>query len=176
MVGAMVAVPFLCRKYDLQKYLGIVDYIREKMPDATVTSDIIVGFPGETEEDFEATLDALRRVEFDMLYSFIYSPRKGTPAALMEQVPDKVKSERFDRLLATQNAVALELNRALEGKVLRVLCDGRSKNNSEMFTGRTDGNKIVFFDADDSYTGKFVDILIERGDTFALYGKIVDKK
>ena len=107
-----------------------------------------------------------------MIYSFIYSPRKGTPAAEMEdQIPDKVKSERFDRLLATQNEIALELNRKLEGQTVRVLCDGRSKNDNEMFTGRTDGNKIVFFDGVDSDEGKFLDILIERGETFALWGK-----
>jgi len=144
------------------------------MPDATVTSDIIVGFPGETEEDFEATLDALRRARFDMIYSFIYSPRKGTPAAAMDtQISDKVKSERFDRLLAVQNEISLASNKPLEGKVLRVLCDGRSKNNKDVFSGRTEGNKIVFFDATDSDTGHFLDIEIERGDTFALYGKIL---
>ena len=160
------------RRYDFEKYIGIVDYIRERMPTATLSSDIIVGFPGETEEDFGATLAALRRARFDMIYSFIYSPRKGTPAAEKDcQIPDKVKSERFDRLLATQNEIALEANKALEGKVLRVLCDGRSKNNNEIFTGRTDGNKIVFFDGIDSDEGKFTDILIERGETFALWGR-----
>ena len=165
------------RRYTFEKYIGILDYIREKMPSAVITSDIIVGFPGETEEDFEATLFALERAEFDMIYSFIYSPRKGTPAAEREdQIPDKVKSERFDRLLKTQNEIAARKNKTLEGRIERVLCDGRSKNNSDVFSGRDEGNKIVFFDADDSYTGKFVDILIERGDTFALYGKIVDKK
>lgn len=164
------------RRYDFEKYIGILDYIREKMPGVTITSDIIVGFPGESEEDFEATLGALRRAKFDMIYSFIYSPRKGTPAAEMEeQIPDKVKSERFDRLLATQNEISLESNKQLEGKILRVLCDGRSKNNSEMFTGRTDGNKIVFFDGEDSYEGKFVDILVERGETFALWGRKVSQ-
>ncbi len=165
------------RRYTFEKYIGILDYIREKMPDAVITSDIIVGFPGETDEDFEATLRALERAEFDMIYSFIYSPRKGTPAAeRADQIPDKIKSERFDRLLKTQNEIAARKNKKLEGRVERVLCDGRSKNNPDVFSGRDEGNKIVFFDADDSYTGKFVDILIERGDTFALYGKIVDKK
>ena len=160
------------RRYNFQKYIGIVDYIREKMPGATITSDIIVGFPGESEEDFEATLKALERAKFDMIYSFIYSPRKGTPAAEMEeQIPDKVKSERFDRLLKTQNDISLSSNKPLEGRVLRVLCDGRSKNNSEMFSGRTEGNKIVFFEGEDSDEGNFVDILVERGETFALWGK-----
>ena len=162
------------RRYTFEKYIGILDYIKEKMPTATVSSDIIVGFPGESEEDFSATLAALERARFDMIYSFIYSPRKGTPAAENpEQIPDKVKSERFDRLLSTQNAIALELNKKLEGQTLRVLCDGRSKNNNDTFTGRTDGNKIVFFDGEDSDEGKFVDILIERGETFALWGKKV---
>ena len=163
------------RRYDFEKYIGILDYIREKMPGVTITSDIIVGFPGESEEDFEATLNALRRARFDMIYSFIYSPRKGTPAAEMaEQIPDKIKSERFERLLATQNEISLESNKQLEGETLRVLCDGRSKNNSEVFSGRCEGNKIVFFDGDDSLVGKFLNIYVERADTFALYGKIVD--
>ena len=162
------------RRYTFEKYISTVDYIREKMPDAVITSDIMVGFPGETEEDFEDTLNALRRARFDMIYSFIYSPRKGTPAAEMEeQVPDKVKSERFDRLLKCQNEISLEQNKPLEGQTIRVLCDGRSKNNPEVFSGRNEGDKIVFFDADDSDTGRFLNIKIERADTFALYGKIV---
>ena len=94
-------------------------------------------------------------------------------AEMDEQIPDKVKSERFDRLLACQNAISLEQNKPLEGKMLRVLCDGRSKNNSDVFSGRNEGNKIVFFDGEDSDTGKFLNVHIERADTFALYGKIV---
>ena len=135
------------RHYDMEKYLGIVDYIREKMPDAVITSDIIVGFPEESEGEFEETLKALERVRFDMIYSFIYSPRKGTPAAEIEaQVAPEVKSARFDRLLAVQNAISLEKNQPLVGKVLRVLCDGVSKNNDAVYQGRTEGGKIVFFD------------------------------
>ena len=162
------------RRYDTEKYLGIVDYMKEKMPDVTITSDIIVGFPGESEEDFEATLAMLERVRFDMLYSFIYSPRKGTPASEMEQVTDSIKSERFERLLEVQNAIALEKNKPLEGQTLRVLCDGRSKNKGEAVTGRTDGGKIVFIDGDECPEGSFVNVKIERAETFALYGKIVD--
>ena len=161
------------RRYDFERYIGIVDYIREKMPDATITSDIIVGFPGETEEDFVDTLRALERARFDMIFSFIYSPRKGTPAAEMEeQIPPEVKSARFERLLACQNAICLDLNKPYEGKIVRVLCEGRSKNNNEVFNGRTEGGKIVFFDADDRDEGSFLNIEIERADTFALYGKI----
>ena len=161
------------RKYDFAKYIDILDYIREKMPDITITSDIIVGFPGESEEDFEDTLKALRRARFDMIYSFQYSPRKGTPAADMEyQIPQDVKSERFDRLLATQNEISLESNKKLEGKTIRVLCDGPSKNNKNVYSGRNDGGKIVFFDGDESQIGRFLNIEIERADTFALYGSV----
>lgn len=163
------------RHYDMEKYLGIVDYIREKMPDAVITSDIIVGFPEESEEEFEETLEALKRVRFDMIYSFIYSPRKGTPAAEMTQVAPEVKSARFDRLLAVQNAISLEKNQPLQGKTLRVLCDGVSKNNDAVYQGRTEGGKIVFFDASPEQEGRFLSVNIERADTFALYGTITEK-
>ncbi len=161
------------RHYDTEKYLQTVDYMREKIPDITITSDIIVGFPGETDADFEATLSMLRRVEFDMLYSFIYSPRKGTPAAEMEQVPQEVKHARFERLLALQNEIAKEKNQPLVGKVLRVLCDGISKTNSALYAGRTDGNKIAFFEGEPSDKGCFIDFTVERADAFALYGRKV---
>lgn len=160
------------RHYDTAHYLEIVDYMRQKMPNIAITSDIIVGFPGETEEDFEATLSMLRRVRFDMLYSFIYSPRKGTPAAEMEdQIPSGVQSERFERLLAVQNEIALEQNKPLVGQTLRVLCEGVSKNNDAIYSGRTDSFKIVFFEGEACDTGKFVNIKIDRAEAFALYGK-----
>lgn len=162
------------RHYDTARYLGIVDYMRKKMPDVTITSDIIVGFPGESEEDFEATLAMLEKVRFDMLYSFIYSPRKGTPAARMEQVPDAVKSARFERLLAVQNRIATEKNQPLVGKTMRVLCDGVSKNNDALYAGRNEGNKIVFFEGNPEDTGMYVNILIERADAFALYGHKIE--
>ena len=161
------------RRYDFEKYIGILDYIREKIPEVTITSDIIVGFPGESEEDFEATLSALKRARFDMIYSFQYSPRKGTPAAEMEeQIPQEVKSERFERMLALQNEISLESNKPLENKKLRVLCDGPSKNNREVYSGRTEGGKIVFFEGEEKDIGHFLNVKIERADTFALYGKI----
>ena len=159
------------RHYDTARYLEIVDYMRKKMPDVTITSDIIVGFPGETEEDFEGTLRMLRRVEFDMLYSFIYSARKGTPAAEMEQVPREVQNARFDRLLALQGEIAKAKNQPLVGKPLRVLCDGVSKNNPALYSGRTEGNKIVFFEGAPEDRGRFVDFVADRADAFALYGK-----
>ncbi len=159
------------RHYDLEKYLGIVDYIREKMPDCVITSDIIVGFPSETREEFEMTLSVLKKVGFDMIYSFIYSARKGTPAAEMEeQIAPSEKSERMDMLLKTQNEISLAKNKLMEGKTVRVLCEGLSKNNDNVYGGRTQGGKLVFFDGEPSDAGKFVSIKIERADTFALYG------
>ncbi|MBE6538136.1 MAG: tRNA (N6-isopentenyl adenosine(37)-C2)-methylthiotransferase MiaB [Ruminococcaceae bacterium] len=160
------------RHYNKAQYLETVRYIKEKMPDITLTTDIIVGFPGETEEDFEQTLEILKEVRFDMIFSFIYSPRKGTPAAeRIEQVDEKVKSERFARLLATQNEISLEKNLPFVGKTVRVLCDGPSKNNDELLSGRTEGNKIVFFAGEKSNEGKYLNIKIDRAEAFALYGE-----
>ena len=171
--GSDAVLKAMNRHYDFEKYIGILDYIREKMPDCTVSSDIIVGFPTETDEDFEGTLSALERARFDMIFSFQYSPRKGTPAAEMEQIPQSIKQERFDRMLALQNSISFEQNKKTEGKTLRVLCEGASKNNEDVFFGRTYGGKIVFFEPCPENIGKFVNVEIERGDTFALYGKII---
>ncbi len=162
------------RHYDKQRYLEIVRYIREKMPDAALSSDIIVGFPGESEQDFEDTMEILRTVRFDMLFSFIYSPRKGTPAAEMEQVDPKLTGARFDRLLALQHDIALEKNQPLVGKTVRVLCDGPSKNNPDIFCGREEGNKIVFFHATEADIGQFVSVKIDRADAFALWGEKIN--
>ena len=171
--GSDAILAAMNRKYNTEKYMDTVSYMRQKMPDVTITSDIIVGFPGETEEDFEGTLEMLRRVRFDMLYSFIYSPRKGTPAAEMEQIPQEIKSARFERLLALQNEIGTEKNQVLLGKTLRVLCDGVSKNNPNLYSGRTEGNKITFFEGSPDDTGRFVNVSIDRADAFALYGKKV---
>ena len=159
------------RHYDRAAYLSILDYMRERIPDIAVTSDIIVGFPGETDADFEDTLSMLRRVRFDMLYSFIYSPRKGTPAATMEnQIPKEISGPRFERLLALQEEIALEMNRPLAGTVQRVLCDGPSKTDGGMLSGRNGQNKIVFWADDGTATGEWVTVQIERVAPFALYG------
>ena len=169
--GSDAVLKAMNRHYDTAKYLDTVCYIREKMPDVTLTSDIIVGFPGESEEDFEGTLQMLQTVQFDMLYSFIYSPRKGTPAASREdQVPQATKNARFDRLLALQNEIAVAKNQPLVGKTLRVLCDGVSKNNPALYAGRTEGNKIAFFEGVPADRGQYVDFVVERVDAFALYG------
>lgn len=161
------------RHYNMASYLEKLDYLRSRVPDAAVTSDIIVGFPGETEEDFEATLEALRRARYDRIFSFIYSPRKGTPAAEMEeQVPDPVKSERFARLIALQNEITLEKNRELVGKTFTVLCDGKSKNNEKYLEGRTEHDRIVIFEGDGIKAGDRVELTVTRADTFNLFGEI----
>lgn len=162
------------RHYDKARYLSIVDELRTKIKDCTFTTDIIVGFPGETEEDFLETVEIVKKVRFDSIFSFIYSPRKGTPAAEMEQVPDEIKHERYDRLCNIQNEIANEINQQCVGKVLRVLVDGKSKNNAGVYTSRTEGNKIVHFECDRDYTGTFVNVKITRADTFALFGEIIE--
>ena len=163
------------RRYNRDQYMALVQKLREKMPDITLTSDIIVGFPGETESDFEDTLDIIRRARFDMIYSFIYSPRKGTPAAEMpNQIPREVQNARFDRLLELQNQIALEKNEEMVGKTLRVLSEGESKGNKGVFIARTEGNKIVHFvDPDGSSKGNFVYVRITRAEPFLLHGELL---
>lgn len=172
--GSSRILKLMNRHYDRERYLSIVRELREKVPDITITSDIIVGFPGETEEDFEGTLEVLRTVRFDMLYSFIYSPRKGTPAAEMsEQVPREVQGERFDRLLKTQNDIAERINLESVGKTYRVLCEGPSKTDSSVLSGRTDGNKLVLFDGT-AQNGEFTKVKITDAEAFALHGKQIN--
>ena len=171
--GSDAVLKTMNRRYNTAHYLATVEKLRASMPNITLTTDIIVGFPGETEEDFEATLDLLRTVRYDMIYSFIYSPRSGTPAAKMEdQVPDAVKSERMQRLLALQNQISLEKNVVAVGKTLRVLAEGPSKNDAQTFTGRAESNKLVHFKADDRCIGKFVNIKISRAEPFCLQGEL----
>ncbi len=162
------------RHYNREAYLSLVDYMREKMPDIAISTDIIVGFPGETEEDFNDTLDLMRKVKYDMVFSFIYSPRTGTPAAKLEQVPDDVKTERMSRLLALQNELLAEKNEYYVGKTLRVLVEGPSKTNGAKMSARTEGNRIVLFDGDESLTGKFIDLKITSSAPFALMGEIAE--
>lgn len=162
------------RHYDTKKYMETVQYMRERIPDITLSSDIIVGFPTESEQDFCDTLRMLEDVRFDAVYSFIYSPRNGTPAAKMEgHVPAEIQGERFNRLLEVQNRISYEKNQPLVGKTVRVLCDGESKNDPNVYSARTEGNKIVLFDGTPCDRGRFIDIKITRADTFALYGEKV---
>lgn len=161
------------RGYDREHYLKLVETIRRCVPDAVITTDLIVGFPGETEKDFEETLDLLRTVEYDDAFTFIYSPRKGTPAAgFGAQVPDAVKHERLDRLMALQNEICLKRNKRLVGRTLAVMVEGPSKSNPAMLSGRTDGNDLVLWPKiRDHAPGDLVNVKMERAQTWLIRGK-----
>lgn len=159
------------RHYDSAQYLSLVEYGRSVMPDLVLTSDVIVGFPGETEEEFEDTLKLIETVRYDALFTFIFSPRGGTPAAKMPDPFTKAdKNRRFDRLCALQNRISEEKHRAYIGKTVRVLVDGR---DGDKLTARTDGGRLVRFDGDDSLIGQFVDTEITGCTTWSLTGKPV---
>lgn len=164
------------RRYTPEKYLETVDYMREKIPGITISSDIIVGFPGETDEEFGETLKMLERVRFDMVYSFIYSPRNLTPAAKMDcQIPPEIKSERMNRLLELQNNISLEKNQAEVGRLHRVLIEGESRSDKSMLTGRNDGNKLVHLPRtveSERMIGHFAQVKITRAEPFALIGEL----
>ncbi|MCQ2428207.1 MAG: tRNA (N6-isopentenyl adenosine(37)-C2)-methylthiotransferase MiaB [Clostridia bacterium] len=164
------------RRYTCEKYLEIIKYIREKIPDCVITSDFMVGFPGETEEDFAETLKLLSTVEYDMIYSFIYSPRELTPAAEMEQLDEKIKGERLRRMVDLQTLIADKKNSALLGATERVLCVGRSQSDRAVLEGRDYGNKIVLFEGDPGLEGNFVDVEIIDTGAFVMRGKIKESK
>lgn len=161
------------RKYTKEQYLTLVDKIRSKIPDVSFSTDIIVGFPGETEEDFLDTLDVVKKVNFDMIYMFCYSIRKGTRAEKMEkQVPEKVKVERLERLKALYEEMVNENNSKKIGKTYRILIEGKSKNNKNKYTGRTMDNKVVVFDAKEEDIGKIKDVQITENNLWYLTGII----
>lgn len=163
------------RVYTYDKYLDLVNRIRKAVPTAAITTDLIVGFPGETEEDFQKTLEAVEEVRFDGAFTFIYSPREGTKAAEMpDQVPEEVKKERIYRLIEVQNRVSLEINQALRGKVVEVMVDGPSEKDSEIWEGRTTTNKLVLFKpAGKLEPGALVDVRITDPRTWTLGGELV---
>lgn len=162
------------RGYTKESYLALVEKIKSKIPGVALTTDIIVGFPGESDEDFEDTLDLVRKVRFDSAFTFLYSIRKGTPAAEMkEQVDDKVKHERFNRLVDEVNKISAEINQGYIGKVVEVLVEDRSKTNTDKLMGRTRQNKLVNFDGDESLIGKIVNVKIIESKTFSLNGEVI---
>jgi len=162
------------RGYTKEKYLALVDKIKSKIPDVALTADIIVGFPGETEEDFLDTVDVVEKVSFDNSYMFMYSIRKGTKAATMDnQIDENVKKERLQRLMEVQNKCSFNESSKYKDKVVRVLVEGPSKKNKEVLSGRTSTNKIVLFKGDMALKGQFVDVKINECKTWTLYGDIV---
>jgi len=162
------------RRYTKESYLEKIEKIKSKMPSITLTTDIIVGFPGETTEEFEDTLDVLKKVRYDTIFSFIYSKRPGTPAAKMDDVISMdEKKNNFNRMLSIQDEISKEKNLALQGKTLKVLVEGRSKTNAEFMAGRTEGGKTVNFKCDESLIGQIVDIEITEAKTWSLMGRVV---
>ena len=162
------------RRYTRAQYLELVNYARSVMPGLVITSDIIIGFPGETEEEAMETVSLVDEVGYDALFTFIYSPRPGTKAA---QMPDPVsraeKQKWFDQLLEVQNARSAALHAAYVGKTVRVLCDGESDDADYPIAARTDGNRLVRLKGDPSLIGRFVDVQITKSNTWALYGEPV---
>jgi tRNA-2-methylthio-N6-dimethylallyladenosine synthase len=159
------------RAYTAEKYFALTQKLRAARPDIALTTDIIVGFPGEAEEDYVATRDLVRRVGFDNAFIFKYSPRRDTPAATMaEQLPERVKEERNHDLLAVVNELAKAKGEALVGKRVEILCEGPSKTNPDRLSGRSPGNKIVIFEGGERHIGEVFDVNIERSTGFSLYG------
>ena len=162
------------RRYTAEKYLETVDYIRSKDPDFSLTTDIIVGFPNETDEEFKDTLDIIRRVRYDNIYSFIYSKRSGTKAAAMDDAtPEDVKGRRMRELLEAQREISAEHYKRFIGRKLRVLVDDASKKHTGFLTGKSNEFIIVEFEGDTSLIGKFVDVEITEAMNWAVRGKLV---
>jgi len=162
------------RKYTREEYVGLINRLRKVKPDIAITTDFIVGFPGETDEDFQDTLTLVKEIEFDAAFTFLYSIRKGTPAENYEdQVPEEIKHERFNRLVALLNELSLKKNREFEGKILRVLVEGHAKKKENTLTGRTEGYKSIHFKGPSSLIGSIVDVKVLEGKTFVLEGKII---
>lgn len=162
------------RRYTKEQYLEKIEKVKREIPGISLSTDVIVGFPTETKEDFEETLDVLRRVEFDNIFSFIYSRREGTPAAKLDfALTEEEIHENFNKLLEVQNEISKRKNDAYVGRIERVLVDGASKNDPDTLSGRCDSSKIVNFKGDKSLIGKYVNVKITEAHTWSLNGELV---
>lgn len=160
------------RKYTKEQYLELVSKIKKEIPDVLFSTDIIVGFPEETEKDFEDTLDVVRKVNFEQIFMFIYSRRVGTPADKMEhQIPEEIKHKRFDKLKELFETQVEQNNKKYIGTIHKILVEGISKNNSKMLTGRTNSNKVVIFEGEENLIGKVIDIKIVSEHKWYLKGE-----
>lgn len=163
------------RIYNREQYFALVDKLRAACPDIAISTDIIVGFPGETDQDFEDTLDLVKRVRYDSAFTFLYSVREGTPAAVRDdQVPEDVKHERFNRLVDAIHEIQEEKSVWYQDKILPVLVDGPSRTNSKVLTGRTENGRVVDFPGDKSLIGRIVNVRITKAQTFSNYGEVVE--
>ncbi|MBC2851309.1 MULTISPECIES: tRNA (N6-isopentenyl adenosine(37)-C2)-methylthiotransferase MiaB [unclassified Cetobacterium] len=174
--GSTRILKLMNRKYTKEQYIELAEKIKKRIPGVSLTADIIVGFPNETEEDFLDTLDVVEKIGFETAFMFMYSPRKGTAAATMDgQLDQEVKKERLQRLIDLQNRKSKETSDTYKGKIERVLVEGPSRKNENVLTGRTSTNKIVLFAGDKELEGTFVNVKINDCKTWSLYGEIVNE-
>lgn len=169
--GSSSVLKRMNRRYDRDKYINIIDKLKAACPEIAITTDIIVGFPGETEEEFKDTLSLVEYVGYDSAFTFIYSPREGTPAAgFNDQIPYEVKHERFERLNEVVNKYSFEKNELLTDKTVKVLVDGASRKDDKSYSGRTDGFKLVNISSGRDITGQLVEVKISDCKTFSVDG------
>ena len=162
------------RRYSKEQYLELVEKMKKRIPNVVLSTDIIVGFPEETDEEFEDTLDVVRKVNFEQIFMFIYSVREGTVAEKMKQVPEEKKHERFERLKELYDSRVDENNEKYLNTVQKLLIEGKSKNNEKMFEGRTDTNKVVIFKPnDENKIGDIVSVKIIETHKWYLKGEII---
>lgn len=172
--GSNRILSLMNRGYTREHYFSLIKSIRTLIPEASITTDLIVGFPGEKDEDFEATIDLVKKVQFDAAYTFIFSPREGTKAATMpEQIPSKLKKERLRHLNAVQNHISRNINQTLVGQDMEILVEGPSKNNPNTLSGRTRTNKLVHFSSPENLVGQLITARITRAFTWTLHGEPV---
>ncbi|MBD5551363.1 MAG: tRNA (N6-isopentenyl adenosine(37)-C2)-methylthiotransferase MiaB [Lachnospiraceae bacterium] len=168
--GSTAILEKMNRRYTKESYLALAEKIRREIPDISLTTDIIVGFPGETAQDAEDTIDVIKRVQFDNAFTFVYSKRTGTPAAAMEQVPDTLVRENFDKILACVQETARDRVKRFEGKTLPVLVEELNEQDSSLVTGRLSNNTVVHFPGDASLIGQIVDVTLEKCEGFYYIG------
>ncbi|MCJ7472930.1 MAG: MiaB/RimO family radical SAM methylthiotransferase, partial [Actinobacteria bacterium] len=174
--GSSKILETMNRKYDIDYYKNIIKEIRNNIDDIAITTDVMVGFPGETEEDFMNTLNVFKEIEFDEAYTFIYSNRENAAASLLpDQVPLQVKKERLWKLIDLQKGISAKINKTLEGKIFEVLVDKKSKRNIEnQFSGRTGTNKTVVFTSKQDLLGELVKVNIVKSTAWTLYGELIE--
>jgi tRNA-2-methylthio-N6-dimethylallyladenosine synthase len=174
--GSSRVLKAMNRHYDREMYLDEIRRLRELIPDIVLTSDVIVGFPGETQEEFEETVSLIEEVRFDALFTFIYSPREGTPAAKMpDPMSKEQKSENFQKLLDVQNRISAEKHAAYVGQTLSVLVDGKNtQDKGHNLTARTRGGRLVHLNGNEELIGSWQQVKIVRASTWVLFGELVD--
>ncbi len=173
--GSNKILNLMNRRYTREYYLDTVEAIKAKIPNCGITTDLMVGFPYEEEEDFQDTLDIVRRVKYSSAFTFVYSIRKGTKAALMPQVPPEVSKDRITRLIAEQNKITKMLSKEYEGNVYEVLCEDNAPKKVGYVCGRTDSGRLVTFKGDEQLIGQFVNVKIDKSQSASLFGSLVEE-